>query len=113
MSFEHLSIAEVHVYSARQAGVETPHCAHDVYALEFVRAVLLEDRRVLHGILVGPRCPINVSGIRIPRCRRIPMVVRDLAVPNDDVMRQHTAHRFIEAAPRRLLPNSSPPPPPP
>ena len=98
MGFEHLSIAEVHMDAARQAGIETPHGAHDVDALEFVRAVFLEDRRVLHRVLVGPGRSVNIARIRVPRRRRIGMVIGDLAVANDDVMRQDAAHRFVEAA---------------
>src|SRR5438874_595522 len=52
---EQLAAAVVHVDAARQARVEAAHRAHDVDTLELVRPVLLEERRVLHGVLVRPR----------------------------------------------------------
>src|ERR1700676_4165067 len=105
MSFEHLSIAEVHVYTARQAGVETPHCAHNVYALEFVRAIFLKEWCVLHCILVRPWCSVNVPWVCVPRRRRIGMVIGVFAVANDTVMRQNAAPRLVEAAADGILRN--------
>src|SRR5690606_41288912 len=46
------ALAEVHVDAAGQARVEAADRAHDVDALEVLRPVLLEDRHVLHGVLV-------------------------------------------------------------
>ena len=66
--------------------------------LKFSRPVLLEDRRVLHGVFVGPGRAVDVARIGVPRGRRIGMIVGDLAVANDDVMRKHAAHRFVETA---------------
>jgi hypothetical protein len=37
--------------------------------------------------------------------RRVGVVVRDLPVTNDDVMREDAAHRFVEAAADRLVTN--------
>src|SRR5262249_16103449 len=51
---EGLALPEVHVHPARQAGIEAPHRAHDVDALEVLASVLLEDLQPLHGVLVGP-----------------------------------------------------------
>src|SRR5580700_10695705 len=90
---EHLAAAEVHVHAARQAWVEAAHGAHDVDALEVVRRVLLEDRRVLHRVLVGPGRPVGVADAAVPRRGRVRVVVRDLPVPDHHVVRQHAAHR--------------------
>src|SRR5262249_12645223 len=85
---EHLATAQVHVYPARQARVEAAHGAHDVDALEVLLGVLLEDRRVLHRVLVRPRRPVDVADAAVPRSGRIRVVVRDLAVPDHHVVRQ-------------------------
>ncbi len=95
---ELLAAAQVHVDAARQTGVEAAHRPHDVDALELVRAVLLEDRRVLHGVLIRPRRAVHVTRAGVPRRGRIGMVVGDFAVADDDVVRQHAAHRLVEAA---------------
>src|SRR2546429_4794262 len=54
---DHLALAgptsEVHVHPAGQARVEAADSPHDVDALEVVGLVLLEDRGVLHRVLVG------------------------------------------------------------
>ena len=89
--------------AAGQAGIEAAHRAHDVDALEFVRTVLLEDRRVLHRVLVRTRRAVNVARVRVPRRRRIRMVVGDLAVADDQVMRQDAAHGFVETAADRFV----------
>src|SRR6185436_18164153 len=47
--------------------------------------------------------PVGVARARIPRRRRIGMVVGDLAIPDDEMMRQHAADRFGEAAADGLL----------
>src|SRR3984885_15800067 len=60
----------VHVHAARYAWVERPNRPHDVDPLEVLGAVLLEDRRVLHGVLVGPGRPVHVAGARVPGRRR-------------------------------------------
>src|ERR1700674_246097 len=91
------------MYATWQAGVEASHRPHDVNALELVWPIFLEDWRVLHRILVRPWCSINVARIRVPRRRWVWMIVRDLAVPNDDVMRQNAANRFVEAAADGIL----------
>ena len=57
--------AEVHVDAARQARVEAADGAHDVDALEVVRAVLLEDRHVLRRRpRTGPACRSCRAGWR-------------------------------------------------
>ena len=90
--------AQIHVDAARQAGIEAAHRAHDVDPLEVVRAVLLEDRRVLHRVFVGAGHAVAVAGTGVPAGRRIGMIVGDLAVADHDVMRQHAAHRLVESA---------------
>src|SRR5262249_47008809 len=72
---EHLPAAEVHVDAARQARVEAADRAHDVDALEVVLGVLLEDRRVLHRVLVRARCPVDVADAAVPRGGRVRVVV--------------------------------------
>ena len=50
--FQDLPFPEIHVDSAREARIEAANRAHDIDALEFIRAILLKYRRVLHGIFV-------------------------------------------------------------
>src|SRR6185503_18595313 len=69
-----LAVAHVHVDAARQARVEAPHRPHDVDALEVVRSVLLEDRHVLHRVLVRPRGAVAVARARVPGRRRVRVV---------------------------------------
>src|SRR5450755_3680644 len=93
----HLARAVVHVHAARQARVEAAHRTHDVHALEVVRAVLLEDRGVLHGILVRTGGPERVARAGVPRGRRIGLVVGDLALADHHVMREHAPSGLVEA----------------
>ena len=95
--------AEVHVHAAGQAGVEAADRAHDVDALEVLGAVLLEDRRVLHRVLVRARRPVHVTRAGVPRRRRVGLVVGDLAVADDHVVREHAARRLVEADADGLL----------
>src|SRR5713101_5987368 len=89
----------MHMHAAWQARTETPHRAHDVDTLELVaRGILFKDRCILDGVFVRSRGAIDVSRVRIPRCWRIGMIVRDFAVANHHVMRQDAAHRLGEAA---------------
>ena len=62
MCFQHLAVAEIHVHAAGQAGIEAAHGTHNVDALEFIGAVLLKDRRVLHSVFVWPRGAIESRG---------------------------------------------------
>src|SRR5271154_3646749 len=98
VGLQHLAIAEIHVHPARQTRIEAAHGAHDVDTLEFVRPILFEDRSVLHRILVWPRRPVNIPRIGIPGRWRIRMIVCDFAVANYDVVREYSAHRFVESA---------------
>ena len=98
-----LPLAEVHVHAARQARVEAADRAHDVDAAEVVRAVLLEDR-LAHA--PRPRRARGTVGVRraaVPRRRRVRVVVGDLAVADHQVVREHAAHRLVEAAADRLV----------
>jgi hypothetical protein len=91
------------MYAAWQARVEAAHGAHDVDAFEILRAILFEDRRVLHGVLIGPRRAIHIAGIRIPGGRRIGVIVGDLVIADYDVMRKNAPHRFMETAADRFF----------
>ena len=98
MGLQHLSTPQVHVYAAGQAGIEAAHGPHDVDALEFLRAIFLEDRSILHRILIGSGGAVDVTRIGIPRGGRIGMVVGDLALADDNMMRKHPPHRLVKAA---------------
>src|SRR5208282_2149296 len=98
MSFEYFSVAEVHMNTARQTGVETAHCAHDVDAFKFVRAVFLEDGGVLNCVFVRPGSAVDVARIRVPRSRGVGVIVGDLTVANDDVVGKNAADGFVETA---------------
>src|SRR3954447_20836464 len=87
-----LAVAEVHVDATRQARVEAAHRAHDVNALEVVRAVLLEDGRVLDGVLVGAGRAEAVAGAAVPRRRRIRVVVGDQPILDHHVVRERPPH---------------------
>src|SRR3984957_20705932 len=100
---QHLSIPEVHVYAARQTRIEAAHSAHDVDSFEFVRTVLLEERRILNRIFIWSRSSIHIAWVGIPGSRRIWVVVGDLVIADHDVMRQNSAHRFVEAAANGFL----------
>src|SRR5579884_157700 len=91
------------MHATRQAGIEAAHRAHNVDALEVLRAVFLEDGRVLYGILVGARSAIDIAHAAIPWRRRIGMVVGDLAILDDHVMREDAAYRLMESATNGLL----------
>ena len=93
------------MHAARQAWVEATHGAHYVYALEVVRAVLLEDRGTLDRVLVRTRGAVGVSGGAVPRRGRVGMVVGDLAVPDHEVVREDPAHGLVEAAADGLVRN--------
>src|SRR5438105_6118308 len=64
--------AEVHVHPAGQAWVEGTDRPHDVDALEVLGLVLLEDRGVLHRVLVGSRGPVDVPDAPVPWGRGVP-----------------------------------------
>ena len=76
---------------------------HDVHALEVLRAVLLEDRRVLHGVLVRAGGAVDVARVGVPRGRRVGLVVGDLALADDHVVREHAARGLVEADADRLF----------
>src|ERR1700733_9418136 len=103
--FKHLPVAEIHMHPTRQTWVEAPYRPHDVDALEIFRPILLEDRRILHRVLVRTRRTIAVAGICVPRGGRIGVVVGDLVILDHYVMRQHATHCFVEAAANSLIRN--------
>jgi len=98
VGLQHLARAEGHVDAAGEAGIEAPHGAHDVDPLESLRSVLLGDRGVLHGVLVGAGGAVGVADPAVPGRRRVGMVVGDLAVADDEVVGEHAADGFVEAA---------------
>src|SRR4029077_20981670 len=77
-----LSVTQVHMHTTGQARIETAYRAYDIDTLEFIGNVFLEDRRVLHRILVRTRRPVNVARVGVPGSRRIRMVIGDLAFAN-------------------------------
>src|ERR1700729_3692104 len=95
--FERLSFTKIHVYAARQAGIEAAYRAHDVDTLELIRPVLLEDGCILHRILVRPRCPIHIPRVGVPGGGWIGMIVGDLTVPDHNMMREYAAYGLMEA----------------
>src|SRR2546423_14920240 len=94
-----LAFAEIHVHAARETRIEAPDRAHDIDALERVAAVLLEDWHVLNRVLVRARRAIDIPRARVPRRRRVRVVVGNPAIADDQMMRQHAADRFRESAP--------------
>src|SRR5215468_6096894 len=98
-----LAFAQIHVHTARQAWVEASDRSHDVDSLEIVRAVFLEDRRALYGILIGSRCTVHIARSAVPWRRWIRVIVGDLTATDHHVMRQHTAHRLMKAAANSLF----------
>src|SRR5690348_9747745 len=75
MRLQNLTVAEIHMHATRQTRIEAAHRTHDVDTLEVIRPVLLEDRRVLNRVFVWTRRAVDVARIRVPRSRRIRMVV--------------------------------------
>src|SRR5580704_2621217 len=98
MRLQHFSIAQVHMHAARQAGVETAHGTHNVDTLELVRAVLLEDRRILNRIFVRPRRSINIPRVRVPWGWRVGMIIGDLMIFNHHMVREYATHSLVETA---------------
>src|SRR5262245_25384242 len=91
--------------TARQARVEASDSSHYIDALEIVGTILLENRRILNGVLVWSRRPIDVARVSVPRSRWIGMIVGDLAATNHHVMREDATDSFVKAAPDRLVGN--------
>src|SRR5215475_13980985 len=98
-----LAATQVHVYAARKAWVEAAYRPHDVDALEAVRRILFEDRRVLHRVLVRTRRSVYIANAAVPWRRRVRVVVRDLPALNHHVVRQHATDRLGEPAADRLI----------
>src|SRR5882762_10841079 len=98
-----LTLAEVHVHTTREARVEAPYRPHDIDALELLGTVLLEDRRILHGILVRSRGAERIAWARVPRRGRIRVIVGDLTVPDDEMVRQHSPDGLVEPTANGLV----------
>src|SRR5580698_800907 len=103
--FDHLPVADIHMYAAGQTRIETANRAHDVDTLEILRAIVFEDGCVLHRVLVRAGSSIHVARIRVPGCRRIRMVIRDLAFADDHMMREYATNRLVEPAADGFLGN--------
>src|SRR5690349_2524706 len=97
MRSQDFAIADVHMYAARQAGIEAANGPHDVDAFELVRTILLKDRCVLDGVLVWTSRPVDIARACIPRGRRIRMIVCDLPFLDHHVMGKDSAYRFVES----------------
>src|SRR5271154_3855644 len=95
---QYLAVPQIHVDTARQTRIEAAYSPHNVDSLELIGTVFFEDRRVLHRILVWTRGAVDIARIGVPGRWRIRMVVCDLALLNNHMMREHSANRFVEAA---------------
>src|SRR3954447_6256843 len=95
---DRLAGAEVHVHAARQARGEAADRAHDVDPAEVLLRGLLEDGLAGDRVLVRPRGAVGVGRAAVPRRRRIRVVVGDLAVADDEVVREDAADGLVEAA---------------
>src|SRR5260370_25125450 len=95
---DHLTVADIHVNTARQARVKTADRPHHVDSLEVLRPVLFKDRLPLDGVLVRPWRSVVIARTGVPRGWRIGMIVCDLPVANDHMMREYAANRLSEAA---------------
>src|SRR2546430_6490945 len=91
------------MHAARQARVEAAHRPHYVDTFEFILPVLLEDRLPLDGVFVRTRSAVAITRTRVPGRRRVGMIVRDLALPNDHMVGQHSPDRLGKAAADRFL----------
>src|SRR4051812_31543428 len=103
MSLQHAAIPQIHVNTAWQTGIETAHRSHDVDAFEFVGSVLFKNRRVLNGIFIRSWSTQRIARAGVPWRGRIRMVIGNFPIPNDDMMREHTAHCFMESAGNRFV----------
>src|SRR5579875_2158 len=97
-----LTLAQVHVNPAWQAWIEAAHRAHNIDAFEILRPVLLEDRRVLHCVLVRAGRAVDIARAGIPGSRWIGMIIGNLPIFDDHMVRKHATYRFVEAAANRL-----------
>src|SRR5262249_45112213 len=105
VGLENFAPADIHVHATREARIKATHGTHDVDTLELVWSVLFEDRRVLHGVFVRARRPVNITGAGIPGCRRVRVIVADLPVSNHNMVRKHASNSFVEAAANGVLGN--------
>ena len=101
--FQCFAISQVHVNTAGQAGVKTPHRAHDINAFELVWSVLLEDRSILYRVFVWTRRAVDVTRIGVPGRGRIWMLISNFSVANHNMMREHAANGFVEPAANRFF----------
>src|SRR5436305_4035246 len=85
------------MHTTGQAGIKAANCSHDINALEVVRAILFEDRRILHSIFIRARGAIDISYTAIPWGGWIRVVVRDLPIFDHHMMGKHTSYGLVES----------------
>src|SRR5262245_880580 len=95
---EFFALTQIHMDATGQARIKTAHYTHNVDAFEILRAILLEDWRVLYRIFVGTRSPIDVTWAGIPGSWWIRMVIGNFSILNHHVMRKHASHCLVETA---------------
>src|ERR1700679_2903774 len=93
------------MYAAGQARIETTHSAHNVDTLEILWTIIFKDRCVLHRIFIRARSSVDIARVRVPRRRRIGMVIRDFAFADHHVMGKHPTNRLVEPTADRFLGN--------
>src|SRR6266568_2672104 len=86
-----------------QAGVKAAHRSHDINTLEVFRSILFKDGCVLYGIFIGTGSAVDITHTTIPRRWGIGMVVGDLAVLDDHVMREYATHGLVETTADGIL----------
>ena len=90
---------EVHVNSAWQARIKTADGSQNVDSLEMFGVIFFEEGRVLNRVLVRPGNSVGITRAGVPTRWWIRMIICDFAVTDDNMMREHTAHGLMEAAP--------------
>src|SRR5581483_8573705 len=100
---QHLSVSEIHMNAAGQARVEASDSSHDIDSFEVLRSIFFKNGSVLDRIFIRPRRAVDIARARVPRRRRIWMIIRNFLIADYDVMRQYSSNRFMESTANRLL----------
>src|SRR5690242_8255753 len=103
VGFEDLTAADIHVYATGQTWIEAADGPHNVDALEAVRSVFFEDRCVLDGVFVRSRRSVDIARTGVPWRRGIGMVIGNLTVLDNDMVRKDTTDSLVEAARDRVF----------
>jgi len=77
---QHFAIAQVHMGTTWQTGIEAPYHPHNVDSLNFIRPVLFKNWGVLDCILIRSWYSEWVPRTGIPAGRRIGMIIRNFAI---------------------------------